>query len=212
VQQLLALSVWGDLRNGGQRADLLVAAAPRLGFRRVLLPTTGPLAGPRGLLERVVAKAPVGLDVSVCDPHHAAVDQPLSDGRIPTWLERDLLAMLQAAGPVPGRRLSVDLPVALGRTAAEATARAASDPVFGEIGAPLQTGLFGRLEDVQAQVARLAAAGAAELCCFLPAEDLLDHLAQLTTVAIGHLDTHAAGLRRSPDPSPPSGWGGRSGP
>jgi hypothetical protein len=68
--------------------------------------------------------------------------------------------------------------------------------------------LFGRLEDAQEQVSVLAAAGVTELCCIVPAEDMLDHLAQLATVNVGHLDTHAPGSERSPDPLPPVGWGG----
>jgi hypothetical protein len=186
VQQLLKLSVWADLRNGDERAYLLISVAPRLGFCRVVVPTTGPLAGAAGLAERIVASAPTSTRV---ESRGMALPLPTDRRRF---------------GPV------VDVPVSIGRTQAEAVARAASDPVFAVVGTPQLTGLFGRLEDVQAQVAVLAAAGVSELCCILPAEDLLDHLAQLATVAVGHPDTHAPGLERSPDPPPPAGWGAPS--
>jgi hypothetical protein len=212
LQQLLELSIWADLRDGGHRARLLITAASRLGFGRVLLPTAGPLGGPPELLGRLLEGAPEGSRVVTADPQvpaHAGIRPGL---RIPTWPGRDLVALLRAARRDDGGLCAVDVPVALGRTDAEAMARAASDPVFAEVGDPRQTGLYGRLEDVQAQVAVLAAAGAGELCCILPAEDLLDHLAQLATVAVGRLDTHGPGLERSPDPSPPVGWGAPSGP
>lgn len=209
MQQLLALSVWADLRHGGERAQLLVTAAARLGFVRVLLPSTGPLAGTADLANRVRDNAPVQSTVVIADPRPPDAKALLREGRIPTWPGRDLAGQLRAAVRDVGGSIAVDVPVALGRTQAEAAARAASDQVFIEVGMPQQTGLFGRLEDVQAQVAVLAAAGAAELCCILPADDLLDHLAQLASVAVGHLDTHSPGLQRSPDPSPPTGWGGR---
>lgn len=212
MQQLLALSVWADLRDGGQRARLLVATAPRLGFARVLVPTSGPLAGPPALVDELLAAAPAGSRVTPFDPRDLADPGPSRAARIPTRPGRDLLALLSVAASVAGvGGVAVDVPVAVGRTQAEASARAASDGVFAIVGTPLETGLFGRLEDVQAQVAVLAAAGARELCCILPADDLLDHLAQLASVAVGHLETHAPGLSRSPDPAPPAGWGGRAG-
>jgi hypothetical protein len=213
LQQLLELSVWADLRDGGQRARLLVATAPRLGFARVLVPTSGPLTGPSALIDAVLAAAPKGSRVTPCDPQERTDPGPSRAARIPTRPGRDLLAILSAAVPIAGAGgVAADVPVAIGRTQAEAVARAASDPVFTTVGTPIETGLFGRLEDVQAQVAVLAAAGARELCCILPADDLLDHLAQLASVAVGRLETHAPGLQRSPDPGPPAGWGGRTAP
>jgi hypothetical protein len=208
VQQLLKLSVWADLRDGGERAHLLISVAPRLGFCRVVVPTTGPLAGAQGLAAHIVANTPTSIQLDTADMAVSAPDGRRHDGRISSWPGRDLSDLLRAtARPPTAPGLVLDVPVSVGRTQTEAAARAASDPVFAATGTPQGTGLYGRLEDVQAQVAVLAAAGVGELCCILPAEDLLDHLAQLATVAVGHPDTHAPGLARSPDPPPPAGWG-----
>jgi hypothetical protein len=211
VKRLLELSVWADLRDGGQNARLLAAVAPRLGFRRVLIASAGPLSGDHGLIDQIRSTAPARVRVEVADPTVASRLGPFRDGRIPSWPARDLPALLEVPSTREGLPwLAVDVPVSVGRTEAEATARAASDPIVAEFGTPARTGLFGRLEDVQAQVAVLAAAGVSELCCIVVGADLLDHLAQLAAANIGSLDTHAPGLRRSPDPLPPDGWGGAS--
>jgi len=204
--RLLALSVWADLRGDGSRGLLLVQIAARLGLRRIVIPTSGPLAGDQAAAQRLSQAAPPELEVLSRAPdwHRPAAG---SVGTwLPVWPERDLgTALPQRRGAA---ELVVDVPVSVGRTSAEAAARAASEPVFGSVGSPAEQGLFGRLEDVQEQVSVLAAAGATELCCIVPAGDLLDHLAQLATVNVGHLDTHAPGSVRSPDPLPPAGWGG----
>jgi hypothetical protein len=96
------------------------------------------------------------------------------------------------------------LPVSIGRTAAEAHARRAVDPGFGGWGDPIEVGLFGALEDCQAQVTRLAHDGIVDLRCVLPdTHDVHDVMAQLTAVAIGDPGTHAPDRARSPDPDPP---------
>ena len=101
------------------------------------------------------------------------------------------------------------VPVSIGRTAAEAHARRAPDPDFGGRGDPLEVGLFGALEDCQAQVARLAQQGIVDLRCILPdTQDVHDVMAQLTAVAIGAAGTHHPDRARSPDPDPPS-WAAR---
>jgi hypothetical protein len=98
--------------------------------------------------------------------------------------------------------------VSIGRTVAEAEARAGLDPTFAGDRHPARAGLFGTLEDCQAQVAAMAAAGVTDLRCILPdAPDVHDVVAQLTAVAIGSLDTHGPGTTRSPDPPPPP-WAG----
>ncbi len=101
------------------------------------------------------------------------------------------------------------LPVSIGRTAAEAHARRALDPGFGGRGDPMGIGLFGALEDCQAQVARLAQQGIVDLRCVLPdTQDVHDVMAQLTAVAIGDTTTHHPDRVRSPDPEPPA-WASR---
>jgi hypothetical protein len=101
------------------------------------------------------------------------------------------------------------LPVSIGRTSAEAHARRAVDSDFGGRGDPMEIGLFGALEDCQAQVARLAQQGIVDLRCVLPdTQDVHDVMAQLTAVAIGDATTHHPDRARSPDPEPPS-WAAR---
>jgi hypothetical protein len=133
----------------------------------------------------------------------AAVFVPCAPGR-------DLAGeVAAAASAAAGRPVLVEVTVSVGRTAAEARARADADELFTLAGHPAEQGLFGTLEECQAAAARLAQAGATELVCYLPlASDLPDVLAQLRSIAIG------AGVLRpgeppSAAPPPPAGWGGR---
>ena len=133
----------------------------------------------------------------------AAVFVPCAPGR-------DLAGEVsEAAAAAAGRPVLAEVTVSVGRTAAEARARADADELFTLAGHPAQQGLFGTLEECQATAARLAHAGATELVCYLPlASDLPDVLAQLRSIAIG------AGVLRpgeppSAAPPPPAGWGGR---
>ena len=133
----------------------------------------------------------------------AAVFVPCAPGRD---LAGEVSAAAAAAG---GRPVLAEVTVSVGRTAAEARARADADELFTLAGHPAQQGLFGTLEECQATAARLAHAGVTELVCYLPlASDLPDVLAQLRSIAIG------AGVLRpgeppSAAPPPPAGWGGR---
>jgi hypothetical protein len=119
------------------------------------------------------------------------------------------IEVAEAAAAAGGRPVLAEVTVSVGRTAAEARARADADELFTLAGHPAQQGLFGTLEECQATAARLAHAGATELVCYLPlASDLPDVLAQLRSIAIG------AGVLRpgeppSAAPPPPAGWGGR---
>ena len=129
---------------------------------------------------------------------------------VPCVPGRDLAGEVsEAAAAAGGRPVLAEVTVSVGRTAAEARARADADELFTLAGHPAQQGLFGTLEECQDTAARLAHAGAAELVCYLPlASDLPDVLAQLRSIAIG------AGVLRpgeppSAAPPPPAGWGGR---
>jgi hypothetical protein len=133
----------------------------------------------------------------------AAVFVPCAPGR-------DLAGEVSAAGSAAaGRPVLAEVTVSVGRTDAEARARADADELFTLAGHPAEQGLFGTLEECQATAAGLAQAGATELVCYLPlAADLPDVLAQLRSIAIG------AGVLRpgeppSAPPPPPDGWGGR---
>jgi alkanesulfonate monooxygenase SsuD/methylene tetrahydromethanopterin reductase-like flavin-dependent oxidoreductase (luciferase family) len=101
-------------------------------------------------------------------------------------------------------------PVSIGRTTAEASARADADPQFRTVGSPREVGVFGTLEQCQERVIELAHAGVADLRCVVPnAPDMPDVLAQLTAIAIGTIDVLTPGSPRSKSPDPPAGWGGR---
>ena len=102
------------------------------------------------------------------------------------------------------------VPVSVGRTDAEAAARAQMDPDFARFGHPAEIGIFGTLEECQDRVIALAHAGITDLRCVLPATpDVHDVIAQLTAMTIGTVDVLVPGSLRSPAPPPPDGWGGR---
>lgn len=103
------------------------------------------------------------------------------------------------------------VPVSIGRTTAEASARADADPLFQRVGDPREVGVFGTLEQCQERVIGLAHAGVTDLRCVVPnAPDIPDVLAQLTAIAIGTADVLTPGTPRSKSPDPPAGWGGRA--
>jgi hypothetical protein len=129
---------------------------------------------------------------------------------VPVRPDRELDAALSdAARAADGRAVLVEVAVSVGRTSAEARARADGEELFAATGHPSEQGLFGTLEECQAAAARLLQAGATELVCYLPrSHDLPDVLAQLRAISIG------AGLLRpgeppSAAPPPPADWGGR---
>lgn len=102
------------------------------------------------------------------------------------------------------------VPVSVGRTHAEAAARAEMDLEFTRFGHPAEIGIFGTLEECQDRVIALAHAGISDLRCVLPATpDVHDAIAQLTAMTIGSVDVLVPGSLRSPAPPPPDGWGGR---
>jgi hypothetical protein len=96
--------------------------------------------------------------------------------------------------------------VSIGRTSAEANARAALDPGFDRDGS-----IIGTLETGQARVAALAAEGVVDLRCVLPdTPDVADLVGQLTAMVIGSAHTHRPDAPRSADPPPPP-WAAGSG-
>jgi alkanesulfonate monooxygenase SsuD/methylene tetrahydromethanopterin reductase-like flavin-dependent oxidoreductase (luciferase family) len=127
-------------------------------------------------------------------------------------LVADLRAVCELAGRDPTSiGIALELPVSLGRTTAEAQARA-TDPIFDLVGRPQDIGLFGTLEQCQERVIELAHAGVTDLRCVIPGSaDVHDVIAQLTAVAIGTLDVLMPGAPKSKPPDPPKSWGGRSG-
>jgi alkanesulfonate monooxygenase SsuD/methylene tetrahydromethanopterin reductase-like flavin-dependent oxidoreductase (luciferase family) len=107
--------------------------------------------------------------------------------------------------------IALEVPVSIGRTTAEAQARADAESLFKSGGPPFEVGVFGTLEQCQERVIELAHAGVADLRCIVPnSPDVHDVIAQLTAMAIGSTDLLAPGTPRSKAPDPPESWGGRS--
>ena len=106
----------------------------------------------------------------------------------------------------------MEVPVSIGRTSAEARARASDEPLFREIGHPAAFGIFGTLEQCQARAIELAHLGVTDLRCILPnTPDVHDAIAQLTAIVVGTLGVLTPNAPRSKGPDPPRGWGGRHG-
>jgi hypothetical protein len=150
---------------------------------------------------------PAGLRTVALPPDAAAATPAVF---VPVRPDRELVAAVgEAAAAAAGRPVLVEVAVSVGRTSAEASARADGEELFALTGHPRAQGLFGTLEECQAAAARLLHAGATELVCYLPrSHDLPDVLAQLRAISIG-----AGALRPGDPPSapppPPQGWGGR---
>jgi alkanesulfonate monooxygenase SsuD/methylene tetrahydromethanopterin reductase-like flavin-dependent oxidoreductase (luciferase family) len=107
--------------------------------------------------------------------------------------------------------VAVRLPLSIGRTVAEATARWDAEPAFAALGPPTQAGVFGTLEHCHERVIALAHAGVTDLRCVLPdAPDVHDVIAQATAMTVGTVAKLSPGAPRSEPPPPPEGWGGRS--
>jgi hypothetical protein len=222
----VTLSVVIDGRLDAMRARQVAILVDRLDLagvwvRRPWWPGTGPVrsdADSASLVGWLAGSAPVRAGLIGPGPVITELAPPVA-GRgtglatavfVPCSPGRDLAAeVTTAAAGAAGRPVLVEVPVSVGRTVAEARARADADELFARTGHPAEQGLFGTLEECQAAAARLAHAGASELLCYLPlAGDLPDILAQLRSIAIG-----ASVLRPDEPPSaappPPDGWGGR---
>lgn len=111
-------------------------------------------------------------------------------GQVRHWPPGDLLVVPAASlapPPRPSRaKLAVAVPLSIGRTTAEAEARARDDPLFAMVGYPSQAGIFGTLEECQQQVLSLARAGVVDVRCILPSTpDVHDVIAQLSAVPMG---------------------------
>jgi alkanesulfonate monooxygenase SsuD/methylene tetrahydromethanopterin reductase-like flavin-dependent oxidoreductase (luciferase family) len=106
--------------------------------------------------------------------------------------------------------IGMEVPVSVGRTHAEARARADAEPLFATVGPPGEVGVFGTLEECQERVIGLSHAGIGDLRCILPnAPDVHDVIAQVTAIAVGSPDVLSPGAPKSKAPDPPLGWGGR---
>jgi hypothetical protein len=199
------LIVDADAADAGEEVDAWLDHLVTASLRVALAGSPPAVTRWQGLIGRrpALGTKPLALPARDAAGQAAAVFVPCAPGR-------DLTAEVSAAASAAsGRPVLAEVTVSVGRTAAEARARADADELFTLAGHPAQQGLFGTLEECQGTAARLAHAGATELVCYLPlASDLPDVLAQLRSIAIG------AGVLRpgeppSAAPPPPAGWGGR---
>ena len=175
----------------------------------------------RTLLE-AASPQPAGppVSVEVTDSFGIGVAVRIADDVvIPAMAVPDLPAMIEQVrtGCEASQRdpsslgIAVELPVSIGRTSAEAQARASAESLFRTIGHPSKVGIFGTLEQCQDRVIELAHAGVTELRCIVPnTADVHDVIAQLTAMVVGTVDVLSPTAPRSRAPDPPAGWGGRS--
>ena len=211
LQALTQTSAGGEAPGGAG----LVVATPTSGLRLALTGTAAGLARWQRWIAVRPSLSAVEIAVAVAeagDPVQPGRAVPAFGGAVfvPFAAGRDLAAAVANAAVVAaGRSVWVEIAVSVGRTTAEARARADTEELFALLGNPGRDGLFGTLEECQEAAARLAHAGATELICYLPrSSDLPDVLAQLRAIAVGAGVLRPGGPPSSPPP-PPVGWGGR---
>ena len=174
------------------------------------------------LIREGPGRQPAGPPVSVeaMDSLEIAMAARVADDVvIPAAAGPDLLRVVErvregcgAAGRDPSSLgIAVELPVSIGRTSAEAEARAGAAPGFRAIGRASRPALVGTLEQCQDRVIELAHAGVTDLRCIVPnTDDVHDVIAQLTAMVVGTVSVLTPSSARSRAPDPPEGWGGRS--
>lgn len=159
------------------------------------------------------------ISVEAATPREARVAAGLADNvLIPAGAMTDAtlaVAEVRKACAAAGRDpvtlgIAVELPVSIGRTSAEALARAEAEPLFRQLLQRTPLGIMGRLEECQDRVIELAHAGVTDLLCILPnVPDIHDVIAQLTAMVVGNRQALTPGSPRSKSPDPPESWGGR---
>lgn len=171
------LSVGITLPSGLTEATAVSIASMtgRLGFATVHLADVPP----SDLFERLVAAAAPAL--VVVDEGTDAVGLVRVNDPEAVAAER---ARMDAEGVT--RPLQVAVPISIGRTMSEATARADLEPRFAGDRHPRDIGIFGTFEQAQEQVLALARAGADDLVLDVPLErDVADVLAQIRALMVG---------------------------
>lgn len=173
---------------------------------RDLLRTPDPDEGPTLSVEAATpreARVAAGLADNVLIPAGAMTDAALAVAEVRKACD--------AVGRDPGTLgIAVELPVSIGRTSAEALARAEAEPLFRQLVQRMPLAIVGRLEECQDRVIDLAHAGVTDLLCILPnVPDIQDVIAQLTAMVVGNRQTLTPGSPRSKSPDPPESWGGR---
>jgi hypothetical protein len=205
-------------RQGSGAASSTPPAAQEVSHPAAELETRGATAS-SGLMAGTAPGPRYRLSAIVDDlPQLNALFGLVDDVVLPGWIFPDLETAadeVRAEAAEHGRDprtlgVAALLTVSIGRTQAEAEARAVADPLFERLGHPRETGVFGTLEECQDRAIALAHAGITDLRCILPASvDVHDVIAQLTSIAVGTTDVLRPGSLRSPSPAPPEGWGGR---
>lgn len=217
------------------RRDLVARLADRAGFETVWVADVADI----GLVAAITARCEVGgeiragRDAELRAALEAARDaaggrarllvrgaRPGAHTGVAEWLERDgsrlgvVLDATEALRAADGRGgeavgVAIDLSLSLGRTDAEARARAGRDPAFAaRVAADPDAAVVGTLEAGQDRVIALAEAGVTDLRLHIPdSTDVHDVLAQMRPLGAGTLDRLRTADPRSPAPSPPPGWG-----
>ncbi len=214
----LAADVARLLDRRGNSEDVALGPAARLEV--ALLGAAGNGTMPRETRDTLAAAGMrVRLSALARSPGDlGAILRVVDDVVLSAWHSQDLetaadearAAAVEAGRDPASLGVAALLPVSVGRTVAEAYARAEMDPAFTRFGHPSDIGIFGTLEECQDRVIALAHAGITDLRCVLPATpDIQDVIAQLTAIAMGTTDVLVPGSLRSPSPPPPEGWGGR---
>jgi alkanesulfonate monooxygenase SsuD/methylene tetrahydromethanopterin reductase-like flavin-dependent oxidoreductase (luciferase family) len=206
------------------RADAIAASLERASLGLLSGPQDGPdllgtATATRGLTEagRLEVAIPSGVHLgtwatvepriarSVVIRDLASIPAALAvadDIVLPAWHVADLESAaerVRTAATKSGRDPSTVgvaalLPVAIGRTPAEAVSLIAADPIFELVGDPATTGIFGTLETCQDRVTALARAGITDLRCIIPSTlDIDDVIAQLAAITVSRTDVPAPG-------------------
>jgi hypothetical protein len=175
TRQLLSVGITLPSGLPETTAISIATMVGRLGFATLHLAEVPPSA----LLERLVAAAAPALlvvDPPGYSPGVVRVNDPAAVAAA--------RARLDAAGST--RPVQVAVPISIGRTMNEATARADLDPRFAGRRHPRDVGIFGTFEQAQEAVLELARAGAGDLVLDVPLErDVADVLAQIRALVVG---------------------------
>lgn len=166
-----------------EQLKLHTILASRLGFVAIYI-EDGELSqfSPEQIDELTSAAVPAALVIEdkVSNPSIIRTNNP--------DLVRRLHQQLRAAGD--DRPVIVDVPISIGRSMSEASARAALDERFSGAQHPSITGIFGRFDSAQEQVLELGRAGTEVLLVTVPNNlDFSDHLAQIKALVVGAVPT-----------------------
>lgn len=191
TRQLLSLAITMPPGLPAGQALAIATMAGRLGFSAVHLPDASEI----GDLDRLAAAAAPALVVTGFPADAPGLVHANDPGLVAA-----VRAELDAAGQT--RPLLVAVPISIGRTLSEASARADLEPRFAGRH-PRATGIFGTFEQAQDQVLALARAGADGLVLDVPlAHDVADVLAQIRALVVGAtpelIDAPAADARTPP--------------